>query len=168
MPARAEDFAAAVSALTPRRLLVILDACHSGGMGVKEVKPIVGGFVPAPIPAALFMSGAKGAVPAEGAKGLEALSLGAGRAVLSSSQGVQPSYIRKDRKMSIFTYHLIEALTGHARPAEGATEVLVSDVMGHVWRASLKAPGRIGGRISSRTTRSAAISPSPYCWAVRA
>ena len=36
--------------------------------------------------------------------------------------------------MSIFTYHLIEALTGHAQPAEGATEVLVSDVMGHVWR----------------------------------
>lgn len=131
---RAEDFAAAVSALTPRRLLVILDCCHSGGMGVKEVKPIVSGFAPAAIPATLFMSGAKGTVPAEGAKGLEALSLGAGRAVLSSSQGEQPSYIRKDRKMSIFTYHLIEALTGHARPAEGATEVLVSDVMGHVWR----------------------------------
>lgn len=36
--------------------------------------------------------------------------------------------------MSIFTYHLIEALTGHARPAAGATEALVSDVMGHVWR----------------------------------
>lgn len=131
---RAEDFAAAVSALTPRRLLVILDACHSGGMGVKEVKSLAAGFVPAPLPAALFMSGAKGVAAAEGAKGLEALSLGAGRAVLSSSQGEQPSYIRKDRKMSIFTYHLIEALTGHARPVEGATEVLVSDVMGHVWR----------------------------------
>ena len=130
----AEDFAAAVSALTPRRLLVILDCCHSGGMNVKEVKPTVGGFVPAPIPAALFMSGAKGVVPAEGAKGLETLSLGTGRAVLSSSQGLQPSYIRKDRKMSIFTFHLIEALTGHPRPVEGATEVLVSDVMGHVWR----------------------------------
>ncbi|MBU0703466.1 MAG: hypothetical protein KKC18_06325, partial [Chloroflexi bacterium] len=32
------------------------------------------------------------------------------------------------------TYHLIEALTGHAQPQEGATEVLVSDVMGHVYR----------------------------------
>ncbi len=103
-------------------------------MGIKDVKPITSGLMPASMPAALFMSGAKGAAPAEGAKGLEALSLGAGRAVLSSSQGVQPSYIRKDRTMSIFTYHLIEALTGHARPAEGATEVLVSDVMGHVWR----------------------------------
>jgi len=36
--------------------------------------------------------------------------------------------------MSVFTYHLIEALTGHAQPQEGATEVLVSDVMSHVWR----------------------------------
>ena len=36
--------------------------------------------------------------------------------------------------MSIFTYHLIEALTGHAQPEEGATEVLVSDVMSYVWR----------------------------------
>jgi hypothetical protein len=36
--------------------------------------------------------------------------------------------------MSIFTYHLIEALTGHARPVEGAVEVLVSDLMSHIWR----------------------------------
>jgi hypothetical protein len=42
--------------------------------------------------------------------------------------------MRKDGKMSIFTYHLIEALTGHAQPKEGATDVLVSDVMGHVYR----------------------------------
>ena len=54
--------------------------------------------------------------------------------MLSSSTGAQSSYMRRDGKMSIFTYHLIEALTGHAQPQEGATEVLVSDVMGHVWR----------------------------------
>ena len=36
--------------------------------------------------------------------------------------------------MSIFTYHLIEALTGHAQPQGGATEVLVSDVLGYVYR----------------------------------
>ncbi len=54
--------------------------------------------------------------------------------MLSSSTGEQPSYIRKDERMSIFTFHLIEALTGHAQPQEGATEVLVSDVMSHVHR----------------------------------
>jgi hypothetical protein len=54
--------------------------------------------------------------------------------VLNSSQGEEPSYVRKDKAMSIFTYHLIEALTGHAQPQEGATDVLVSDVMSYVWR----------------------------------
>ena len=69
-----------------------------------------------------------------GAKGLESLAQGRGRAVLSSSTGEQRSYLRRDRRMSIFTYHLIEALTGHAQPQEGAREVLVSDVMSYVYR----------------------------------
>jgi hypothetical protein len=42
--------------------------------------------------------------------------------------------MRRDGQMSLFTYCLIEALTGHAQPQEGATEVLVSDVMSYVWR----------------------------------
>ena len=135
---RAEDFAAEIAALQPKRLLVLLDCCHAGGMGVKELAPVVDatatGFVGAAIPPGLLMTGEKALAAAAGSKGLEQLAQGAGRAVLSSSQGEQRSYIRRDRKMSIFTYHLIEALTGHAQPAEGATEVLVSDVMGHVWR----------------------------------
>jgi hypothetical protein len=36
--------------------------------------------------------------------------------------------------MSVFTYHLIEALTGHAQPHDSAKEVLVSDVMSYVTR----------------------------------
>ena len=135
---RAEDFATAIAALQPQRLLVLLDCCHAGGMGVKELAPLVDvtatGFVSAAIPPGLLLTGEKALAAAAGSKGLEQLAQGTGRAVLSSSQGAQKSYIRRDRKMSIFTYHLIEALTGHAQPAEGATEVLVSDVMGHVWR----------------------------------
>lgn len=124
----AADFAAAVADLAPRRLLVVLDCCRAAGMGVKDAA----GFASAALPPALLMEGEKGVVA--GAQGLEALAQGAGRAVLSSSQGSQLSYMRRDGAMSIFTYHLIEALTGHARPAEGAAEVLVSDVMSHVWR----------------------------------
>ena len=107
-------------------------------MGVKELAPVVDapatGFASAAIPPGLLMAGAQALSAAAGSKGLEQLAQGAGRAVLSSSQGEQRSYIRRDRKMSIFTYHLVEALTGHAQPAEGATEVLISDVMSHVWR----------------------------------
>jgi hypothetical protein len=127
---RAEDFANAISDLKPQRLLVVLDCCHSGGMDVKEIAD----YVPSAIPAQIFVPAGKAVSPHEGAKGLEALARGSGRAVLSSSRGEQVSYLRKDRKMSIFTYHLIEALTGHAQPEEGPTEVLVSDVMSFVWR----------------------------------
>lgn len=126
---RAEDFAAAVGELRPRRLLVVLDCCHAAGLGVKAP---AAGFASAALPPALLMAGAPTITTS--AKGLAALAQGAGRAVLSSSQGDQPSYLRRDRRMSIFTYHLIEALTGHAQPAAGAAEALVSDVMSHVWR----------------------------------
>jgi hypothetical protein len=62
------------------------------------------------------------------------LAQGEGRAVLSSCRPGQLSYLRADGRMSIFTYHLIEALSGHARPAGGATEVLVSDLISHLQR----------------------------------
>lgn len=130
---RAMDFAETVGELTPRRLLVVLDCCHSGGMGVKEMVPLPAGYIGAAIaPSDLMQDGVSRA--STGAKGIEMLEQGAGRAVLSSSTGKQSSYMRRDGKMSIFTYHLIEALTGHAQPQEGATQVLVSDVMSYVWR----------------------------------
>ncbi|MEZ4518032.1 MAG: hypothetical protein R3C44_14835 [Chloroflexota bacterium] len=52
--------------------------------------------------------------------------------MLSSSTGEEQSYIRPDMSMSIFTYHLIESLTGFAGTGSDTTEVLVSDVMGFV------------------------------------
>jgi len=133
---RALDFAEAVGELRTRRLLVVLDCCHAAGMGVKDVVPLPAGYVGAAIAPSFLMEGEEVSVApsAEGVKGFEDLAQGKGRAVLSSSTGEQNSYIRKDRNMSIFTYHLIEALTGHAQPQEGAIEVLVSDVMSHVWR----------------------------------
>ncbi len=141
---RAEDLAEAVSALQPRRLLVVLDCCHAGGMGVKGAPPPAGYVGAAPAPA-LFMAAEPAVGPgAKGGPDLSALAAGWGRAVLSSSTGEQPSYLRPDGRMSIFTYHLIEALTGHAQPQEGTTEVLVSDVMSHVYRrvpASARAIG---------------------------
>src|SRR4029450_10677956 len=123
-----------VRALTPRRLFVVLDCCHSGGMDVKDLAPAALGYSSSAVPVQLLIAAEKAVSPADGDKGFETLGQGAGRAVLSSSQGKQPSYIRRDRQMSIFTYALIEALTGHAQPTEGAPEVLVSDVMSYVWR----------------------------------
>lgn len=134
---RAAEFSAEIAAMQPRRLLVLLDCCHAGGMGVKGGELFTEALLPpgyssAALPPALFMEGAT--VPAAGVKGLEELAQGRGRAVLNASTGEQTSYIRRDRSMSIFTFHLIEALTGYADPPEGAREVLVSDIMSHVTR----------------------------------
>ena len=118
---RATDLAAEIEMVRPRRLLVILDCCHAGGMGIKGDDPIANEGL------------ATVAAPAE-ARSVVALMQGQGRAVLSSSTAAESSYIRADRKMSIFTYHLVEALTGHAQP-DGSAEVLVSDLMGYVSRA---------------------------------
>jgi len=133
---RAVDFAEAVSELKPQRLLVVLDCCHAAGMGVKGMLSLPAGYIEAAVAPSLLMGEEEVSTGpgTRGVKGLEGIAQGKGRAVLSSSSGEQSSYIRKDRKMSIFTYHLIEAFTGHAQPQEGATEVLVSDVMSHVWR----------------------------------
>ncbi len=126
----AEDFAAAVRSLMPRRMLVVLDCTHAAGMGA--VVGTIGNLASTAFPPALLMGDEK--EDATNSKDLNRLARGAGWAVLSSSQGDQPSYFRRDGRMSIFTYHLIEALTGHAQSAESATEVLVSDLISYVWR----------------------------------
>lgn len=130
---RAPDFADAIGEMRPRRLLVILDCCHAAGVEAKDLDVAANTYQEAAIPPHILMAGEKAVVSAA-AKDISDLAQGAGRAVLSSSQGTQKSYIRQDRKMSVFTYHLIEALTGHAQPQEGAKEVLISDVMSYVTR----------------------------------
>lgn len=132
---RAEDFAADISALKPKRLLVMLDCCHAAGMKAKGFGAAgTAAFKSVAVPPGLFMQGDKAPAIKSGAKSFGKLAQGAGRAVLSSSQASELSWIRKDGAMSVFTYHVIEALTGHAQPPGGAAEALVSDVMSHVWR----------------------------------
>jgi len=129
---RADEVADAIAALPAKRLLVLLDCCHAAGFNIKTV----GGLVNSALPPALFLApdAQEAATFTAGAKGPARLAAGDGRAILSSAQADQQSYIRKDRRMSIFTYHLIEALTGHAQPQTGAGEVLVSDILSYLHR----------------------------------
>ena len=128
---RADELAEAIDALQPARLLVILDCCHAGGMAVKDLATP---YTPAAAPLDLLT--APGAILAKGLdnQGLAQLSQGAGRAVLTSSRAEQPSYMSSTAQMSIFTYHLLEALTGSAQPSAGAQDVLVSDLLSYVYR----------------------------------
>lgn len=131
---RAKDFAEAIEAIQVQRLCVVLDCCHAGGMGVKGAEGLFDKFSSSAVPASLFMNGQQGNTVGAAAKGIKVLQQGTGRTVLSSSQSHQPSYIRKDKQMSIFTYHLVEALSGAAQPQDGATEVLISDILSYVYR----------------------------------
>ena len=132
---KAETFTAQLADLQPKRLLVILDCCHAAGVDAKTLAPEETAAHLQPNSFPLALPETKGIPTYEaGAKSLAQLATGAGRAILNSSTGAESSYVRPDRAMSIFTYHLIEALTGHAPYAEGDNTVLVTDVMSHVTR----------------------------------
>lgn len=128
---RADELAEAIDALQPARLLVILDCCHAGGMGVKDLAIP---YTPAAPPLDLFTPPGAHQAKTLDKGGPTPLSQGTGRAVITSSSAAQRSYISSKAKMSIFTYHLLAALTGSAQPRDGAQEVLVSDVLSYVYR----------------------------------
>jgi hypothetical protein len=121
----AADLTAALRAIPAKRLLVVLDSCHAAGMataakkaGIEEEPSLPEGFT-------------AGALP----KGLsEDLAQGQGRAVFTSSSGAQLSWVRKDGSMSVYTFHLIEALEG-AGNREGEKLVKLSDLMGYLSQA---------------------------------
>ena len=141
---RADDFADGISALKPKRLLVLLDCCHAGGVGnlTKGVDPAGADAAPplpiksAPAPVELFMDDGEiapdTATTSGGSKGLNsALGQNRGRTVISSSQGEELSYVLRNGKMSVFTYHLVQALLGHASAttlSNGETAVAVLDI----------------------------------------
>ncbi|WP_287961003.1 caspase family protein [Caldilinea sp.] len=112
----AEDFTAALRRIQARRLLVLMDCCHAAGMATaKDAPPF---FAPAALP--------KGVA--------DALKQDAGRAVFSSSTGAQVSWVQPDGSLSLYTYHLIEALQG-AGNRPGDTVVRLSDLMNYLGKA---------------------------------
>ncbi|MEZ4661746.1 MAG: caspase family protein [Caldilineaceae bacterium] len=137
-----------IAALQPKRLLVVLDCCHSGGVQAKNVDgpELPGAYISLAFPAPMLMGEKSVEVSGAVAKDVNLLAESSGRAVLSSSQGNEKSYMRTDGQMSVFTYHLIEALTGHAQPEEGAKEVLVSDVLSYVHRKVPQTASAIGAK----------------------
>lgn len=125
----AEELTAALRGIAARRLLVILDCCHAGGMAsAKDTPP--------PMPPGLTAA----AIP----KSLSAdLSQGAGRAVFSSSLGQQRSLVRPDQTLSLYTHHLIEALTG-AASQPGETTVRLATLMDYLGTRVPESAGALG------------------------
>ena len=143
----AEDFTAALRRIQARRLLVFMDCCHAAGMATaKDAPPLVGAHGGAPLVQAHDRAPLPpGFAPAALPKGVaDALKQGAGRAVFSSSTGSQQSWVQPDGTLSLYTYHLIEALQG-AGSRPGDTVVRLSDLMNYLGKAvpaSARALGR--------------------------
>jgi hypothetical protein len=118
----AEDFNSALRQIKAKRLFVVIDSCHAQGMASAKSEEVV-------------MKLPSGFVQTAPPKGITAdLSQGKGRAVFTSCDGGEQSYIRTDNKMSIYTYHLIEALQGAGNQPHD-TNVCLSNIMNYLAKA---------------------------------
>ena len=153
---KAEDLTAEIAAIQSKRMLVMLDCCHAGGMDIKSVdaEPVINSAAfPLDLPDTKDIP-----TFASGSKDVSLLADGEGRAILNSSTGAQSSYMRKDGKMSLFTYHLIEAPTGHAPHEDGDKTVLVTDVMSYVTR-HVEQTAQAEGRAQTPVMRTTGVFP---------
>lgn len=117
------EVSAALAEIRARRLLVLIDACHAGGAGV--LKGMAGdihfGF---------------------GEKSLQRLAEGVGRVIVASSRASETSIALRGTRNSVFTGHLLEALSGKAHTM-GDGLIRVFDVFNYVAeQVARTVPGR--------------------------
>ncbi|MDJ0516859.1 MAG: caspase family protein [Trichodesmium sp. MO_231.B1] len=126
----ATEFNNALQQISAQKLLVIIDSCHAQGMATaKETEELE-----------LPDDFSQTALP----KNLrEDLRKGRGRAVFTSSTGDESSWIRSDGKMSIYTYHFLEALQG-AGNKPGDKFVKLSNLMNYVYESVIKSAQQLG------------------------
>ncbi|GLW98193.1 caspase family protein [Microtetraspora sp. NBRC 16547] len=107
------EFSTALAAIQARRLLVLLDACHSGG-------------------ASTLKGGRAGNLrPGFDEKSLQRLAQGTGRVVIASSRATEFSYALPGARNSIFTECLLQALRGGAH-TRGDGLIRVFDLFNHI------------------------------------
>lgn len=98
------EFSAALRALPARKVVVIFDCCHAGGIGQAKGAE------------AAFKSGLSDALYA-------ALAAGRGRAILASSRGDELSWILPGDANSLFTKHLLAGLAGAIPSPDGLIRI---------------------------------------------
>lgn len=108
------EFSKLLASVPSQKMLVIIDACHAGGSA--DLKTADGETV------------WKFGLPDNY---YEILSRGSGRVVIASSKEDQVSYVRPQGDLSVFTWHLLEALSGKAA-VRGDGLVHVLDVFHHI------------------------------------
>lgn len=111
-----EEFTIALRAITADQLVVLLDACHSGGTGEPK-----GLDANEPV----FKGGIEQRV-------YDQLAQGSGRAIFASSKPSEVSYVLPGAANSLFTAALLEALNGKARQRGDGT-LRLFDIVEYVW-----------------------------------
>jgi hypothetical protein len=100
-----DEFTTALKAIPARKVLVIFDCCHAGGIGQPKDGP--GSPIKAGISDDYYVR----------------LAAGRGRAILSSSRDTESSYVLPAAPNSLFTQHLLAGLKGGAGSEDGLVRV---------------------------------------------
>ena len=108
------EFSSALRRFAVQRLLVLIDACHSGGTGS-------------------FKGSSSAGLPDLGysEKTLGRLAEGTGRVLIASSRPSEESWILPNARNSVFTSHLLDALRGRGRTS-GDGLIRVFEIFNHV------------------------------------
>jgi hypothetical protein len=101
------EFTAALSAIKAKRLTVVLDCCHAGGIG--EPRDLG--------PSAEVATGLSDGY-------LNELKSGTGRVIISATRGTDPAHVRAGAKYGVFTGHFLDGIRGAARGDGGVIRVL--------------------------------------------
>ena len=108
------EFSSALQRISAQRLLVLIDACHSGGTGSfkgrREEESQAFGY---------------------SEKSLGRLAQGTGRVLIASSRASEASIVFSNSRNSVFTTHLLDALRGRARTS-GDGVIRVFEIFNHV------------------------------------
>ncbi len=110
------EFTERIKAIPARKLLLILDCCHAGGVGFikdADVEPLDGL--------------AKGLSD----RGYESLAAGRGRIVFASARPDEQSYLLPGDRNSLFTKHLLAGLRGGAKSDD--TTIRVARLWEYLW-----------------------------------
>jgi hypothetical protein len=100
------EFTGALAAIKARRLTVVLDCCHAGGIG--EPRDLVPTETVAPGLSDTY---------------LDALKAGSGRAIIAATRAITPAYVREGARYGIFTGHFLDGLQGGAPGAGGVIRI---------------------------------------------
>jgi len=101
------EFTEALRAIKAKRLTVVLDCCHAGGIG--EPRDLG--------PAEQVVIGLSDGY-------LDQLKAGTGRVIISATRGTDPAYVRHGAKYGVFTGHFLGGLRGSARGDGGVIRIL--------------------------------------------